>query len=402
MITTEEIGLLDSPEIREIIAANIARDPHAVALDKKLPHAALVATQIKYLQRARKKLPTYYEARTIIPSLAFEQASSEQTAAHRSWGGDLCIDLTCGLGVDSLHLSKSFERVITVERNEALAATARINFARMGVSNMEVIHDTAEHFLHDFHEAGGRADLIYADPDRRAEDGRKLVRIEECRPDINALMPMLRQCAPVMAVKMSPLFDVNEAFRLFGNDCTVEVVSLGGECKEVLIEIGGATHGAIVRASAIGRGTVEYPFVPSHPAVNSIQFQPPYRYIVIPDVALRKARITTEYAASHLPNSYATPGEGYIFTNELPLCDDQPIIGKVFEVVAIDRFDPSVLKKKLRSSGIKSVELHTHDFPLSAPELAKKLGIREGGGAKMAFSRIASTLWVIELKEVFL
>ena len=58
--------------LRRAIEENIERDPQRVALDKHVPHAALVATQVKYLQRARKKLPQLYEARCIIPPRAFE------------------------------------------------------------------------------------------------------------------------------------------------------------------------------------------------------------------------------------------------------------------------------------------------------------------------------------------
>ena len=101
MITYEQFTLLCTEEIRRAVDENISRDPLAVALDKRVTHAAEVATQVKYLDRARKKLPSYYEARCIIPSLAFEQSSSEECAGHKPLGGGSVLDLTCGLGVDA-------------------------------------------------------------------------------------------------------------------------------------------------------------------------------------------------------------------------------------------------------------------------------------------------------------
>lgn len=89
-----ELGILTSPQVREAIEANIERDPSTIALDKRLAHPREVATQVKYLQRARRKLPSYYAARAILPSLAFEQSSSEECAAHKQYGGKLAIDLT--------------------------------------------------------------------------------------------------------------------------------------------------------------------------------------------------------------------------------------------------------------------------------------------------------------------
>ena len=220
-MTTEDILLLDTPLLRQLTEENIGRDPNAVALDKRIAHAGLVATQVKYLQRARRKLPSYYEARAILPPLAFEQSSSEAAATRKSWRGDVCIDLTCGLGVDSFHLSRRFARVIAVERDAALARAAEINFRRLGADNITVVCTAAEEFLNKFAAADGRADLIYADPDRRSAAGRKLVLPEDCSPDILQLLPLLKQLSKRTAVKLSPLFDVAECFRLFGTGCSV-------------------------------------------------------------------------------------------------------------------------------------------------------------------------------------
>ena len=122
MMTPEQYRLLLTPEVRRTVEEQIGRDPAAIALDKRIPHAALIATQVKYLARARTKLPSYYEARCILPPLAFEQASSEACAARKSCSGERVLDLTCGLGVDALYLSKRFREVITLERDATLAA----------------------------------------------------------------------------------------------------------------------------------------------------------------------------------------------------------------------------------------------------------------------------------------
>ena len=58
-------------------------------------------------------------------------------------------------------------------------------------------------------------DWIYADPDRRSAEGRKLVRLEDCSPDIIALKPLLDRVSGRLCIKNSPLFDIGEALRLF-------------------------------------------------------------------------------------------------------------------------------------------------------------------------------------------
>ena len=234
-MTEQELDILAQDSSRELIERHIGEDPARAAL-RLGPHAALLSTQIKYLQRAKTKLPSYHRARCIIPPLAFEQASSEAAAEAKTYEGGLCIDLTCGLGVDSLMLSRRFRRVVSLERDPVLALVARYNFERLEAHNIEVICTSAETFVAEF---AGTADLIYADPARRDGANRRLVRLEECSPDVRSLMPRLRQIARRIVVKASPLFDTDEAFALFGGEVSVEAVSLHGECKELLIDLPG-------------------------------------------------------------------------------------------------------------------------------------------------------------------
>lgn len=146
MITSNDIATLLDPQLRDYIAGHLSDDPGRVALSLR-EHGALIATQIKYLQRARVKLPSYYAALCILPPLSFEQSSSEETASVKRYSGDTCLDLTCGLGVDAFYLSKRFRQVIAVERNAELSEIARINFRLLGVQNIRVVDSPAEAFL---------------------------------------------------------------------------------------------------------------------------------------------------------------------------------------------------------------------------------------------------------------
>ena len=136
MLTISDVELLRSEELRKAIEENIERDPQRVALDKRVPYASLVATQIKYLQRARKKLPHLYEARCIIPPRAFEQSSSMESAERKGISGDTLLDLSCGLGIDAMAAARNFRRVVAVERDEVLAEVVRYNLTLLGVDNV--------------------------------------------------------------------------------------------------------------------------------------------------------------------------------------------------------------------------------------------------------------------------
>lgn len=381
VITPEEYALLVSEPVRAAIAAARGRDPLEVALDPHVPHARIVATQVKYLARATSKLPSYVAAGCILPPMAFEQASSEACAAHKQIEGDAVLDLTCGLGVDALMLSHRFGRVVTLERDAVLAQVAAENFRRLGVTNIEVVHTSAEAYLlrDDLH-----FDWIYADPDRRGADGRKKVRLEDCSPDIVSLMPRLKAVAPRLCLKNSPLFDVEEALRLFPKS-RVEVVSLGDECKEVLVYDDGT--GPSVTATALGTGSFTAP--PNQMPASPGTFDPEkYRWLVVPDVALQKARLVRQHLTA---KADCWSENGYGFAQDKP----HNVIGRVFALDGIEPYDPKRLRRELDGAGI---EVLKRDFPLPAEELMRRLGVRAGSQKRLAFTKIGNDYWVIRLK----
>lgn len=420
MITPEECIWLLSDQAQRAIAAARGRDPLDVAADRTVPRARLVATQVKYLARAALKLPSYAAAQCILPPRAFEQASSEACAAWKSIGGEAVLDLTCGLGVDALMLSRRFRRVVTLERDAVLADIARANFSRLGATNIEVIHASAEEWLdgparewlrQTERGSGGPAeeradtteryfDWVYADPDRRDLSGRKLVRLEQCSPDIVALLPRIRAAGRRLCLKNSPLFDVDEALRLFP-DARVEVVSLGDECKEVVVY--DDRCGPCVTATAIRPGTLPTSATAAPPsAVRSFtapagacappppaDFEPGrYRWLIIPDVALQKARLARLHLA---PVADIWSDDGYAFAAEMP----REAIGRIFAVERIEAYDPRRLRRELNGCG---ATLLKRGFPLGVQELMRRLGLHPGDDVRLAFTKTDGRYWTVRLK----
>ena len=381
MFTAEEFSILCSEECYEAVKANIDRKPTDIALDKRVVHAAIVATQVKNLQKARTKLPSYFAVQAIVPTLAYEQSSSEECAERKQLEGESVLDLTCGLGVDSLALSKRFKRVVTLERNEMVAAVARENFRRLGAKNIEVVCSSAEEYLA---TCTDHFDWCFSDPDRRGEKGEKLVRLEDCSPDVVALMPTLKRVADRICIKCSPLFDVDEAFRLFG-DCAVETVSLGGEAKEVNIYIDGSAPRLTAVAVGIGevsasieeRNSAKWSALPSDLAQ--------YRYITLPDVALQHARMV----------AVAFEGKCDVWSNNgVALSIEKPegVLGRTFEVEAIYNVDNS-FKKVIKGA---KAEIYRRDFPMANAEICKKYKCSEGGREKWCFTRIGENFIAIK------
>ena len=67
MFTLAEFQTLCRTDVRESIAANIGRNPVSIALDSHIAEASTVATQVKRLQRAARKLPSFRAALAILP-----------------------------------------------------------------------------------------------------------------------------------------------------------------------------------------------------------------------------------------------------------------------------------------------------------------------------------------------
>lgn len=384
-MTLEEFEILCQPQVRQAVDKNIGRSPVDIALDKRVESASLVATQVKRLQRAERKLPSYYAVRAILPPRAYEQSSSEQCAMENSLAGDSVLDLTCGLGVDTMALSRKFKRVVSCERDQVLAAITRHNLALLGIDNVEIINCSAEEYLDSTTE---HFDWIFVDPDRRGEKGEKLVLLEDCSPDVVALYPQLRRVADRICIKCSPLFDTAEAERKFG-DCSVEVLSLAGECKQVNIYIDGHKPTLSAVAVGLGRFSIERSNAHDYSFVDMVADLSSYKYLTLPDVSLVHSRLT---AAAFAGKADIWSNNGVALSVEMP----EGVLGRVFEIGEVFELGDKQLKRQLKG---KRIEILRRDSPLSSSEICRKFSVKEGSDERWCFTRIGAKMLAIRLSK---
>lgn len=386
MLTLNDLDILRTEEVRRAIDENIERDPAKVALSKGVPHAALVATQVKYLQRARRKLPALYEARCIIPPRAFEQCSSQESARRKPLSGGSVLDMTCGLGIDTMALAEHFERVVSIERDEVLAEVVRYNMSLLGIRNVEVVTASSEEYVASTSE---HFHWVFVDPDRRSAEGKKMVCMEDCSPNVVALMPRLREISERVAIKLSPMFDCAEAFRLC-SPAEVEVVSIGGECKEVNIYTNAERD--MLRIAVIGDGEWSFDSEAMAAEPSAEVFAPEeYRYLLVPDVALQKARVAI---AALKPYASIWSNNGYAFARALPA---EALPARIYAIESIEPYRPKELKRRWRGEG---VEFMKRDCALSIDAVRRATATRPGGERLFALTTIAGDAWVIEIKQL--
>ena len=281
-------------------------------------------------------------------------------------------------------LSRRFERVVAIERDEVLAEVVRYNMALLGIRNVEVVTASSEEYVATTAES---FDWVFADPDRRSSDGRKMVCLEDCSPDMLSLMSRLNSLSKRVAMKLSPLFDCDEAFRLC-SPAEVEVVSVGGECKEVNIYTSADCN--LLRIAVVGGGEWEFApeamaAMPSTERFESAQ----WRYMLIPDVGLQKGRVAVAALKAH---ASIWSNNGYAFAQELPAVE-LPV--RIYPIKSIEQYNPRELKRRFKGVG---VELLKRDCRLSTDVVRKATGMKPGSEAMVAITTIDNKNWVVELE----
>ena len=156
-------------------------------------------------------------------------------------------DLTGGYGVDSWSFSKVADQILYCEMLSVLCDAARHNFAALRATNIQVENITispSDSPHHTEHSEGSltqildsfNPDIIYLDPARRSDTGKKVFLIEECTPDVLTLKDELFSQSRNILLKLSPMADITMVCERLGRCCReVYVVAMGGECKELLI-----------------------------------------------------------------------------------------------------------------------------------------------------------------------
>ena len=199
-------------------------------------------TQISGWQAARVKIPLWAATDGIVypKHLSLEQCTSQYIAQYKASavkeliGNDFKMaDITGGFGVDCYFISKSASHTFYNEMSIELCDCARTNYKALGRPEIEINCGTAEEFISRLEPDS--LDLIYLDPARRGDAGRKLISISDCQPDTVALQDDLLRIAPNVMVKLSPMLDVSRALTELRHVSHVLIIGLEGECKEITL-----------------------------------------------------------------------------------------------------------------------------------------------------------------------
>ena len=380
------------------VKEHAADDVQRLALEvRKHPevdtHFAL--DQIAGRQKSRTKLPSWAEVDALIfpPSVSMEQCSSEATASYKSSlvSGEFLVDLTGGFGVDFSFLANRFSSAVYVERQEHLCHIAEHNFKVLGLSHVQVVNDDAEHYL----ATMPVVDLIYLDPARRDGAGNRVFRLDDCTPNVVQLLDLLLTKGRQVMIKLSPMLDVSQALRQLRGVSEVHIVSVAGECKELLLLLS-AKHEGDVKIVCVNDGQT-FTYRLGEPVVMPMQWSGELPaegdlYLYEPNASMMKAGCFGQLAQRY--GLQAVAQQSHLFVAERPISDFQ---GRKFVVNDITTLNSKELKQKL--AGITQANVAVRNFPLKAAELAKRLRLKDGGSVYIFGTRLANGKNVLLLCE---
>ena len=400
----------------EFILQHRLSNPRDLALqarrypDVDMPYAL---NQIQGWQTARQKLPSWAACDGVVypPHLNMEQCSSEPTARYkqqvvRRWlarlgagqGGAATsmADLTGGFGVDFSFTSRCFASATYVERNAALCDVVRGNLPCLGIANAQVMCAEAEDCL----ATMPQQTMLFLDPARRNEHGAKTVLIADCTPDVCHLLPLLMSKARFVMLKLSPMLDWHKAIAdLQGTVREVHIVSVGGECKELLLVLAApdvAASSAYMPCNGVEAGVrvccvdimakadAEGEYKRSEfcytiggasdniPTPNSQLSTLNSQFLLEPNASIMKAGCFAELGKAYGIRAISSNSHLFLSADRV-----EGFPGREFVVEAVTTLNKRQLKQTLGC--LQQANISVRNFPMSVAELRKRLKLRDGG-----------------------
>lgn len=338
--------------------------------------------QIAGRQTARTKLPAWAAVDGIVypPHLSMEQCSGEHAASYKAAvaarlladrGAGTLTDLTGGFGVDFYYLSAAFRSAVYVERQQALCDIAAANFRLLGRDNATVVCADAIAYLQSMQPVS----LIFIDPARRDAAGARTFGIADCTPDVMALKDLLLDKASFVMIKLSPMLDWRKAVDDMGRGVgEVHIVSTGGECKDLLLVLS-RTFDGLQSVCCVNDDQV-FTFAPDAAAAAVPAYAAPAagQYLYEPNASVMKAGCFA--ALSQCYGVSAVAANSHLFVSDA-LRDDFP--GRIFRIDKVLTMNKKELRRGLQD--IDRANIAVRNFPLSAPELRRRLKLKDGGDA---------------------
>lgn len=358
----------------EFIRIHADEDVRQLAfLGKKNPEVdmAYALDQIAGRQKARVKIPSWASIDGIVypPHISMEQCSSEQTARYKAriaGNGEKIVDLTAGFGVDMAFMSAGFKQAVHVEMQSQLCAISSENYKHLGLNHVQVVCNDGVGYLHQMEHA----DLIFIDPARRDQHGARTYGIADCTPNVLEIIDEMLQKADRVMIKLSPMLDWQKTVADVGNVSQVHIVSVGNECKELLLEVKKGKDEKVKVFCVNDDQVFSYEIGETHPFTPSPLHS--FTFLYEPNASVMKAGCFN--LISHRFGITQPDANSHLFLSD-KLVEGFP--GRGFVIERVSTMNKRELKEAL--AGIDKANVAVRNFPLSVADLRKRLKLKDGG-----------------------
>ncbi|MEP1095006.1 MAG: class I SAM-dependent methyltransferase [Cyclobacteriaceae bacterium] len=373
----ELLDFLQKTETKKFIQENANTDVNKLLLNppsQLSPFAKQVAGQILARQKGKGKIDSWVSNFGLIfpAPLSIEQASSEKTAAYKKLilKGQHLIDLTGGMGIDTLALGENFERTTYVEQQVELAQIFKQNCLVLG-RQIEVVSEEAKSFLEQQTSSKRQQISFFIDPARRDDVKKKVFKLEDCSPNIIELLPLLQEKGVRVLIKLSPFLDIKLILEKIRHVKEVHVVSIKNDCKEILVLVDFSFEGdPQIKTVNLGNDRQTYNFTFPEEQASKSHLAVPKKYLLEPNASILKAGAFNKVALDF--GVYKLHPNTHLYTSENQICGWP---GRTFEV--LERKTPKNILNTYAADGL--INVLTRNYPMTPAALKKKFKVKDGG-----------------------
>lgn len=311
-----------------------------------------------------------------------EQCSSWKTAQIKASllsPNQQVTDLTGGLGIDSIAFATIAQHIQYAEKSQSLCEYFEQNIQRLQIENISTFHRDG---LNCIPESSADNIVLYADPDRRGKDGRRLVDPESMSPPWSSLRELANQ-GHSLIIKFSPLHDLKRLISEHPQADAIHLTEFNGECKEILAEWQAPPDRRSRLFIHREEQTIKLDIKQIHSAAPDIAAEPS-SFLFIPSPALMKAGPWDWFC--RIFNIKKLASNTHIFTSTEP---KPGFPGRQFRL----------LQPFHKRIGLKAATVISLNHPLSANQIRERyrlkedesiclIAFRDGGGK--------SKMWIAE------
>jgi len=359
-------------KVKSFIKSNLYSDTNHLILNPPKEFRTdivAISEQIISRKKAQKKFPEWFQNLDLImpPPLSIEQASSSATADFKKKliSGENLVDLTGGMGIDSIHLSANFQESFYVEIDPKISDVFSFNSSVLN-RKIKVQNTSAEDFLKNYER---KDTCFFIDPARR-NAGKKVFLIEDCEPDILQLIPALNLEENSALIKLSPMVDIKNIIKKLPFLASIYVVSLRNEVKEVLAHLKNMDEKEPkINCVNLESCHPDFAFTLSTESKSIVNYCAPKEYLFEPNNSILKAgafkSIAKQFGLEKIaPNTH-------IYTSD-NLVSDFP--GKTFKIKNLA--SKKSIKRRVPNGYINVI---LRNYPGDTATFKKKWKINDGG-----------------------